>query len=314
MGARGSCLDPPHVQRYVRRVAKSLCLLGGTGFLGTHVVRAAEAAGWHPVVLARRPSAASGAPHAIDARGLESLERELAGSAPSAVVNCAALARIADCARDPELARDVNARLPADLARMAVDHGFRLVHVSTDLVFGAPSAPKRGFREVDSPAPTSVYGATKLDGERGVLAVDPAALVVRLPILCGDSFGRGLGASDSVLAAVARGERPRLFTDEWRTPLDVADAARAIVELVDADIAGILHVAGPVRMTRYDLGLRALRAVGRAGAEALVEPAERAGEHASRPADVALDASRARARLRSPLPEPFARFAGSRAR
>jgi dTDP-4-dehydrorhamnose reductase len=204
--------------------------------------------------------------------------------------------------------------MPGELARLAVERGFRLVHVSTDLVFGTHSAPTLGFLETDSPGPMSVYGATKLEGERSVLAANPAALVARLPLLCGDAFGRGLGASDSVRAAVARGERPRLFTDEWRTPLDAADAARALVELVDAEFAGILHVAGPVRMTRYELGLRALRAAGRTDAEALIEATNRAGEHASRPADVSLDASRARAQMRTPLPEPFARFASARAR
>lgn len=288
-------------------MARILCVLGGTGFLGVHVVRAARQSGFEAVALARRaPSRPEGARAPLDATDADSLARALRDLAPAALVNCAALARVAACDADPEGARRLNAVAPAVLARLARERGARLVHVSTDLVFGARAAPDAGFAESDAPAPVSTYGATKLAGEEGVLAADPRALVVRLPLLCGDSGGRGLGASDSVLDAVARGARPSLFVDEWRTPLDVAVAAAALVELVGLDVGGILHVAGPARLSRHELGLRALRAAGHARPEVLVEPARRAGEHAGRPADVSLDARRAGAILRTVLREPFA--------
>ncbi len=284
-----------------------MCVIGGTGFLGSHVVRATRAAGFRVVAIARRPGSAADdtAIRTIDVLNAVDLERALVDLSPVAVVNCAALARIADCARDPSLARRMNAELPRFLARFAAERRVRLVQVSTDLVFGLHAAPRTGFAETDEPAPTSEYGATKLAGERAVTAANPAALVVRLPLLCGDSFGRGLGASDSVLAAVNRGERPRLFTDEWRTPLDASDAARALVELASTNHGGLLHVAGPERMTRFELGLRALRAHGRVDADLCVDAAVREGEHADRPADVALNADRARALLRTPLPVPY---------
>lgn len=292
-----------------------MCVLGGTGFLGVPVVRAACEAGFQVVAIARGPGSARNAAtnaatnaaevRTIDALDGADLERALVDLAPVAIVNCAALARIGDCARDPDMARRMNVELPGFLARFTAEKGIRLVHVSTDLVFGMHAAPREGFTETDEPAPAAVYGITKLAGERAALAENPAAVVVRLPLLCGDSFGRGLGASDSVLAAVERGERPRLFTDEWRTPLAVEVAARALVELAITDHRGILHVAGPERMTRYELGLRALRAHGHTNAEELVHATVREGEHADRPADVALNADRARALLRTPLSVPY---------
>lgn len=288
-------------------MGRRLCVLGGTGFLGEHVVRAARAAGHGVVAAARRPPERRACPFAaLDVADADALARLLDELAPSAVVNCAALARSADCDADPERARHLNGEFPGVLARLASERGLRLVHVSTDLVYGDRPAPATGFAEGDEPGPVSVYGRTKLSGERAVLAADPRAVVARLPLLCGDSSGRGLGAGDSVVAAVERGERPRLFVDEWRTPLDVSDAAVALVELAGADPRGILHVAGPTRMTRLELGVRALRAAGYARAEELVVAARRGGEHAGRPADVALDATRARALLRAPLREPYA--------
>lgn len=288
-------------------MARNLCVLGGTGFLGVHVVRAAIEAGFDAVAVARRPGPGSqGARFALDVTDSGALAHFLDEHDPSAVVNCAALARIADCDADPELARSLNTVFPARIARLAGERGIRLVHVSTDLVYGARPAPPAGFAEADEPGPVSDYGRTKLAGELGARAANPGVLVARLPLLCGDSGERGLGASDSVRTSVARGERPRLFVDEWRTPLDVADAARALVELAAGDLAGLLHLAGPARMTRHELGLRALRAAGHARPEELVVGVRREGLHAGRPADVALDARRARALLRTELREPFA--------
>lgn len=288
-------------------MSRTLLVVGGTGFLGIHLLRAAEDAGFQPVCAARRPSSlVFGSFRALDATDLGDVERALDEIEPRGIVFAAAMARIADCEREPARARRLNAEVPGEVATIARERGLRLVHVSTDLVFGSRRAPTSGFTEIDEPAPVSVYGVTKAAGERGVLDAYPAALVVRLPLLCGDSHGRGLGASDSVVASVARSERPRLFVDEWRTPIDVAVAARALVELVDSDLHGLLHVAGPARMDRHELGLRALRVARHADPGALVEAAERSGEHGPRPPDVSLDASRARALLRTLLVEPFA--------
>jgi dTDP-4-dehydrorhamnose reductase len=199
----------------------------------------------------------------------------------------------------------LNEALPARVAGWCAQHGVRLLHVSTDLVFGREPAPPGGFSEGDVPAPLGVYGETKAAGERALLAADAAALVVRLPLLFGDSRGRGLGASDGLLAAIARGERPRLHLDEWRTPLDVRDAAGALVELVHGDERGLLHVAGPERVNRLQLGLLTLLARGDdpVEAQARLEPARRADFRAGPPRaeDTSLDASRALALLRTPL-------------
>lgn len=239
------------------------------------------------------------------------LEGRLDELAPARIVCCAALSRIDECERQPELAERVNCELPRRLARWSAAHGARLVHVSTDLVFGARPPAQRGaggFVESDPPAPLCVYGASKAGGEAAVLCADPRALVVRLPLLFGDSGGRGLGASDSLLAALARGERPLLFRDEWRTPLDVSDAAAALLELTEGEEAGLLHVAGPVRLSRVELGHLVLRAAGKRSAElyALVRVGTRAeaGLAALRPRDVSLDATRALSRLETALLAP----------
>ncbi len=291
-------------------------VIGGTGFLGAHVVAAAHA---DPK---RRPVIGSGrdprlAPRfcqprdaarwvAADLAALDSATRLCDELEPAALLSCAALSRQADCEADPRRAERLNVALAAELARWCASRGARLLHVSTDLVFGEHVAPEGGFDEEAPTAPVSAYGHSKAEGEAAVLAAHPAALVVRMPLLYGNSGGRGLGASDWLFEAVERDERPALFTDEFRTPLEVASAARALVELVDSGERGILHVAGPERASRHELGLALLAAMGLsdADARAAVRPALQAevATPYERPADVSLNASRARERLTTRLP------------
>lgn len=286
-------------------------VLGGSGFLGAHVAAVTpDPVRTGPIVAASRPRAegerSGGVPQRdFDALRTGDVERLLEELAPARIVLCTALSRIADCAKYAGLARALNVELPRRVAAFARDRGARLVHVSTDLVFGAAAPRSGGFVERDAPAPMSVYGETKAAGERAVIETCPSALVVRLPLVYGPSGGRGLGASDSVVAAVERGERPALFTDEFRTPLDVRDAAAALIELCASSVTGILHVAGPGRVSRYDLGVAALRATGRTDAEA--RASIRAGTRVEaqlaheRPADVSLNGEAARRMLRTPL-------------
>ena len=298
-------------------------VLGASGFLGAHVVAALVAVSVARAASGRAPGRVLAAgrdvrlvPRFSDPRdAAEWLERDLApaGSAadwldellPGRVVQCAALARMAACEDEPALAERLNAGLPEEVARWCAARGARLVHVSTDLVFGAEPPPAEGFHEDSPPGPLSVYGRTKLAGEEAVLAAHPAALVVRLPLLYGNSGGRGLGASDALLCAVDSGSVPPLFVDEHRTPLEVSNAAEALAELVDGSARGRLHVAGPDRVSRLELGLAVLEGMGleRESALASVRPARQAEVPAAgaRPADVSLDARRARKLLSTRL-------------
>lgn len=287
-------------------------ILGGSGFLGAQVVAAALARAHRggAVYSASRQAGAApriGAEHALpfDALHADAVEDLFAEVRPARVVLCTALAKLAECEAYPELARALNVELPRRVATECATSGARLVTVSTDLVFGGGTPRASGYREDDPPAPVSHYGRTKTEGETAVLAAYPRALVVRVPLLFGPSGGRGLGASDSLLAAIARGERPRLSTDEWRTPLSVVEAASALCELLEAEVSGRLHVAGPDRITRYELGLWALRSSGFSPREAQdriegVTSAELAQKE-KRPADACLDTRRARSFLATQL-------------
>lgn len=300
----------------------STLVVGGSGFLGAQLVRAANDFRRSdetraPVGSASRDPARTPAfwspreavlERAFDALRPGDVERLIGELAPERVILAAALSRIEECESYPELARALNADLARRVARSANEVGARMVLISTDLVFGRCFPPIGGFSEDDHPEPVNRYGESKLAGEQCVREIGGDALIVRLPLLFGDSGGRGLGASDSLIEALRRGERPTVFRDEWRTPLDVGDAARAVIELAAGTERGLLHVAGPVRISRAELAHLVLRAAGKKSSElaGLVTLATRAERSLAelRPADVSLDATRAANRLATRLSSP----------
>ena len=222
------------------------------------------------------------------------LARLLEAVRPDAVVHAAVLGRTDLCEERPDEAERVNAVLPGALGRLCHTRGLRLVALSTDLVFGGAKA---FVREDDPTGPLSVYGRTKLAGERAVLAACPAAAVARVALVLGRGHGARGTSTEAVAWALRAGRPLRLFTDEYRTPVDPESVADAVARILERGGAGRFHLGGPERLSRHELGLRVARAFGLP--EATVE-ATRQSEYAGpdrRAPDVSLDSTRARREL-----------------
>lgn len=168
---------------------------------------------------------------------------------PTHVIHTAAMTAVGACHADPERARLCNVAATEALAEAAERVGARFVFTSTDMVFAGTAAPYAEGAEPDSP---SVYGRTKIAAERA-LAAQPRTLVVRVPLLYGQPrTARRTTFADQI--AALRDRRPvRLFTDEYRTPVALCDAARALVGLARSEACGLIHLAGPQRLSRFEL-------------------------------------------------------------
>jgi dTDP-4-dehydrorhamnose reductase len=269
-----------------------LLITGAGGLFGAYLLR--ETRGRAGIVAWGGPRGGErfGVPlRPVDLTDADAVADAFRSDRPDAVVHAAAMARVADCWRDPDRARRVNAEAVATLARLAADAGARLVLVSTDLVFDGEHA---AYREGDAPAPVSVYGRTKQAGEEAALAA-PRSAVVRVSLLYGPALHGRPSFFDEQAAALRTGLPVTLFRDEWRTPLDLVTAARTLLAVADSDFSGLLHVGGPERLSRLEMGRRLAASLG--ADPAVIVPADRDAAPAPepRPRDVSLDSSRWRA-------------------
>jgi dTDP-4-dehydrorhamnose reductase len=233
---------------------------GVSGQLGSvlskHLAQAGE-----PAVGVASPSGPlprSGDSVRVDITNAAALEELVTRSRPRWVIHAAAISSLAAAHADPERARRVNVAATQKLCDASARIGARVVYVSTDMVFDGESAP---YDESSQPAPVTEYGRSKLEGERAALAAG-GALVARLPLMYGmPALERSTTFVEQVRAL--RDRRPlRLFHDEYRTPLSLEHAAACLVSAARSDLTGTIHIRGPERLSRLDMGLLLAEALG----------------------------------------------------
>ncbi|MGB0408865.1 MAG: SDR family oxidoreductase [Opitutales bacterium] len=242
-----------------------ILLTGASGLLGHAYAEAAVRRGHEVIALANTnlPVATglsrTGQLDLSDTSELTSLILELW---PDAIVNCAAISNPAAVEAEPQLAEKINVALPRTLAQLSTHLGARLIHLSTDMVFdGHGHAP---YRSTDMPAPTNLYGQTKLMSEREVLEHNPEdPVVLRIPILMGNSPGGLRSVHEKLLCAIQAGQRPALFCDEIRQPASASNVAEVMLELTERrDLHGIFHWAGSEPVSRFEMAQRILKHFG----------------------------------------------------
>lgn len=172
-------------------------------------------------------------------------------------VNAAAYTNVERAEDEPEIAHLVNGWAPGMLAKAALREGVRFAHVSTDFVFDGRKAG--AYFEDDETNPLSVYGASKLEGERSVAAAFPDALVVRTAWVFGS---HGANFPLKVLSAGRERGSLSVVNDESGSPTYTVDLARGILGLLDAGATGLYHLAGAGSCTRFELAGEVLRIAG----------------------------------------------------
>ncbi|WP_240099588.1 dTDP-4-dehydrorhamnose reductase [Thermomonas flagellata] len=213
-----------------------LLLLGGNGQVGRELRRTLPALG--EVVVATRDGRE--ADHAADFTRPQAVAALVDALRPDVVVNAAAYTAVDRAESEPALAFQVNAETPAAVAAACARHGACLLHYSTDYVFdGLASRP---YREDDPTAPTGVYGASKLAGERAIAASGAHHLILRTAWVYaahGHNFVR------TMLRLADAREELRVVADQVGCPTSAAWIAQATAQVLQARPAesGLWHLA-----------------------------------------------------------------------
>lgn len=205
---------------------------------------------------------------------------------PEAVLHFAAMTAVDRCETDPEAARRGNSELTGVVARAAAAVGARIVYPSTDYVFDGLLL--RAYREDDAPAPLSVYGQTKLDGERHVLALGDRGLVVRSSWI----FGRGGGGKssfvDRILERARASSELRVVDDQRGRPTYARHLAGTILALLERGESGVWNAANTGTCTWREFAEEIVRQAGLSTPVVPITSAE-LGLPAPRPVNSVLD-------------------------
>ncbi len=234
----------------------NLLVIGGSGLLGQHLLREAAACGFR----AYGTYSSEPVPHLLklDVADPAAVRELMSRVKPAVVAVAAAMTSVDACESRPDLAEQVNAVAPGEIAKASQVLDARLIHFSTDYVFDGEAETSE---EGSSPSPINVYGRTKLQGERNVLASDPEALVIRTCANFGWNRLRGKENNVTwILNSLRRGKTVPLFTDQRVSPSYVPHVARVAFDLLEKGESGVYHVATKGCMTRFEIGEAVCRA------------------------------------------------------
>jgi dTDP-4-dehydrorhamnose reductase len=266
---------------------------GAAGQLGSQLLRTLEGSGHETIAVTRA---------GIDFSRPDAVADRVSEYRADWVINCAAYTQVDRAESEAELAFTVNRDSAASLARGVAAAGGRLIHVSTDFVFGGDQS--RPYTEDDAAAPLGVYGRSKWEGEQGVQEALPEACILRTGWVYGV---HGNNFVKTMLRLAKERDQLRVVDDQFGTPSWTADISRALLTLLETGPTGIWHFSNEGVASWYDFAQAILQEAGRLGFPIRAGHVEPIPTHAyptpaTRPAFSVLDKQKIRAQLAYPIP------------
>ena len=204
----------------------------------------------------------------LDITNAEQVEAVVSELRPDVILNAAAWTDVDGAESDEDAAMAVNRDGPAHLADACARHGSRLMHVSTDFVFdGSGSSP---CKVEDPTSPLSVYGRSKLAGEKAVRdRLGSEAVIVRTAWLYA---AHGRNFVRTMLNVMSQQDHIKVVADQRGTPTSSNSLADAMWQLLDCDAKGLYHWTDAGESTWHEFAM-AIHEVCRAGLSGLGEAA-----------------------------------------
>ncbi len=184
----------------------------------------------------------------------QKLEKIFSSFKPEIVIHTAAVSNPEKADKlSADIVYDINVNATANLAELCSQHNAKMIYLSTDLVY----AGYRGsfLKEDAKLIPISLYAETKLMGEIKIQQTFGNYIILREALLIGFGLNHSRNNFHLMYEKLTKGEPVNLFTDQFRTPLALHDAARMIGELIGKNIDGeVINIGGQERLSRYELG------------------------------------------------------------
>ncbi len=277
-----------------------LVVTGASGLLGASVLRSAVELGWETVGLCHRHVIRDPAVEfaRVDLTDDSATRKLLSDLRPDVIMHCAAATNVDWCEDNPKQAEAINVQASAVLAEIASTLNARFVYVSTDSVF---DGKKGDYVETDEPAPLNVYARSKLAGERETLRRNAAAIVVRVSIYGWNSQNKD-SLAEWVLRRLEEGSDVPGFTDVFFTPILVNHLVPVLFAMLQHALAGLYHVAGSERISKFEFARRVAITFGFDPARVTPCQVKDMKLRAARPLDVSLNTEKIKTALGRPMP------------
>jgi len=201
----------------------------------------------------------------IEVTDMDSIKQTFAKHRPDVVINTAAFHKVDDCETNPDKSFQVNTLGARNVAVVAEELGAKLVHISTDYVFGGESEPRTtAYTEFDTPAPPNLYGKSKLAGENLVQHLCSKHFIVRSSGLFGVAGASGKGGNfvETMLRLARERDELGVVNDQVFSPTYTKDLARKIVQLINTESYGIFHITNQGSCSWYEFAKEILRLAG----------------------------------------------------
>ncbi|HKX11718.1 MAG TPA: dTDP-4-dehydrorhamnose reductase [bacterium] len=175
---------------------------------------------------------------------------------PDCLINCAAFTKVDAAESQREVAWLVNAVAPGRLAEVCYEMGIPIFHLSTDYVFDGLKAAPQPYLESDDPSPLSVYGESKLEGERQVHLNAGDWVVLRTAWVYGMG---GRNFFKAILTKALRGEPLKVVSDQFGAPTWAATLAAQIAKLIGSEAHGLYHASAEGQTTWHEAAMEFFR-------------------------------------------------------
>ena len=165
------------------------------------------------------------------------------------LVNCAAYTAVDKAESEIDKAESVNIKAVRNIAEAAVDNSFKIIHISTDYVFDGEK--ESAYEETDIPNPKTIYGKTKLEGEKILLSILPEAIIIRTAWLY-SLYGKNFFLT--MKGKAMRRETARVVDDQIGSPTNAEDLACTIIQIIYSKDwkPGIFHFSNLGETTWFD--------------------------------------------------------------
>jgi len=235
-----------------------MLITGASGFVGGHLVTQAQKKYQvHALFNKNRIHINNVYARLFDLSRVDQIEGLLNEISPDVIIHTAAIANPDRCEADPDSATMVNVKATEQLARWAEKNGVRFIFTSTDMVFDG----KRGnYKESDQPNPISFYSNTKVAAEKIITENNSNYVIARVALVYGIGITRHSSFFETMLAKLKKGDSITLFYDQFRSPILVDNLAEGLLEMIENNFVGTIHLGGSERLSRWEFGLKTCEA------------------------------------------------------